>query len=131
MLPCGFRTYPAVSFIPLIDQTLILSANPLSAGTQLAVVPQSVDQAPMGKKTITLKPGQQFRLLGCSATGFYVECVDSPNFVFTNSPDSQPNGVVNIDLRKGEPAVPLQHFHLIGNSIVPDSNPSVALTVDA
>jgi len=134
-----------MSFIPLIDQTAILTANPLTAATQLTIKPQTTSQSPSGQQALSYSPGQQFNLLGCTPNGFYIASVDMPSLVVTSSPaTSPPNndgstdprlgpsaGKALIDLRKGQPAMPVQLWQLVGNSIIlTDSTPPLALTVN-
>jgi len=126
------RSYTPLTFVPLINQSLILTADPLKDKTQLKVAPQTVVKSASGKTTFTLNPGQQFNAVGCTANnGFYIESLDSQNLVFTCSPTATAGSSVLLGSRAGEPAKPLQLFKLVGNSILVDGGSNLALTVDS
>lgn len=111
----------------MINQKLLLSVDKLDDATPVKVSPQ--------KKTagvITFQPGQQYRLIQCSATGFYIESVDVTSMVLTVFDYGIKAGSsVVIDKRKGKDGMQYQLFRLDGPYIVVDSvNGSMALTID-
>jgi len=115
--------------IPLIDQTRILTADPLKPKTPMVVAPQTTSSSG-GKSTLMLNTGQPLKFVACTPTGFYIESAEQPNLVMTVSPSAQPDSTVYLELRKGQPGTPVQLFQLVGNSILADGNPNVSLTVD-
>lgn len=115
----------------MANLSLIVTAAEMNSSTPLKAIPQSMVTT-VGGRSLTLQPGQQWRLVQCKESSMFLESFDSCETVIgVFSYSLSPGSPVVANSRAGEQQANFQLFDIKGPYLLLEaSNGTMALTLD-